>query len=157
MITRAKVIELVNNGYQAKVAIPIFGGSKIDKNGEPIVYNAIASICSMNNASNIIRVGDIVIVGFENEDIAKPIIIGQLFRPNIDLEGNIRVGLNLSTLSTTNMTRLSEDTYIGNVTPLQIQCLVGLDTNIKLALDNIKLALDELDERITVLENRNNQ
>lgn len=142
MITKAIVNEIIDNGHKAIITIPIFSSNMNDKEGNSLIYKATATICSLNNAYNIIRPNDIVIIGFENEDISKPVILGQLYRQNIDLEGDTRLGLNLSSLSTTDTSHLSSNTYIGNVTPENIEGLIGLQCNIQEEINKIKKYLN---------------
>lgn len=43
-----------------------------------------ASVCSIGGVSNIIHIGDIVIVGFEDNDMGKPIILGHLLTDSLN-------------------------------------------------------------------------
>lgn len=153
MITKAVVKQILEDGYKALVMIPIFSSSIEDKKGNGLMYTATATICSINNSSNLIREGDIVIVGFENEDIAKPIILGQLFRPNIDLEGELRVAFNLSNLTTNSTTKLDRNTYIGNVLPENIEGLIGLQCNVQEEINELKNEIQELRQLIINSQN----
>lgn len=141
MITKG-IVEEVLSQYKVKVRLPIFDGVKSNKNE---VLNS-ATICTLPSIDNVVTVGDIVFVGFEDNDLGKPIVIGQLFSSK---SNNTKSDLKLNTLYTESITKLSSSTWIGAITPKEINSLYGVR-------DFIQNQLDELNSRLKKLEGDNN-
>lgn len=79
MIQKA-IVESIENEYQVKVRIP-----KYDKmSGDGFSYNDLSTsiICSSPGTLVNYSVGDIVLVGFENDEINKPVVLGLLYTNN---------------------------------------------------------------------------
>lgn len=129
MVTKG-IIEKVNTPYEVKVNIPFLN----------TVQNAI--ICTLPQCNFIPNVGDIVIVSFEDYDINKPIIIGCLFKES----GNLSlIDLDVQSLTTKSITKLSDMTSIGDITYDELKYLKGLQQNIQSSLKNIEDRLDKLE------------
>ena len=130
MITKGIVEEILD--YKAKVRLPIYDGTASSNLGTKSSQLSSATICSLSNIKSPVQVGDIVWVGFEDNDDSKPIILGHLYKstPNISY-----AGLQLSTLDTKSTTKLYKDTYIGNIKPNEIAMLTGLKGNIQSQLN----------------------
>lgn len=139
MITKGIIDEIDN--HKALVRLPIFDGDDISRISTKSSNLSKATYCSIANIETPFAKGDVVFVGFEDNDSSKPIILGHLYKPT---KQSASPGLNLSTLNTTSTTRLSPTTYIGNVRPNEIAYLSGLKGNIQNQLDNL-------------LSNKNNQ
>lgn len=140
MITKG-IVEDVSNPYYVKVRMPIYDsieGSRDSTLNKDLNY---AAICSIPNTSNVVNKGDIVFIGFEDDDIGKPIIIGHLIKES----GNSTLNnLNINMLTTNSLTKLDDNTYIGSVNPSEIKMLVGLRAN-------IQQQIDYLQEQINIL------
>lgn len=145
MITKGIVVEVINN-YQAKVRLPIFNSIASSKEGTPDSQLNIATICSLPNCNNVVQKEDIVFVGFEDNDISKPIILGHLNRENM---GETYSSLDLTNFKTVGTTTLSSDTNIGDVKANEIGCLKGLQGNIQTQLNNTKNLLNNKVDKIT--------
>ena len=79
MIQKA-IVESIENNYQVKVRIP-----KYNKMANDVFsYNDLSTsiICSSPGTLVSYSVGDIVLVGFENNEIDKPVILGLLYTEN---------------------------------------------------------------------------
>ena len=145
MITKGIVEEIITP-YEIKVRLPLLDGIKESRQGVQTSDLSNAIISSLPNSENNVSVGDIVIVGFEDEDLGKPIILGHLYKETVS---ETQLDLTLRKLSTTSSTILSEETSIGEVTKNEIKALKNIRFNIQNQLDNIV-------ERLNTLENNNN-
>lgn len=158
MITKG-VVESVN-GYKAKVRLPIYDGLAGSRDATKTNDLTSASICSIANIENPVNAGDVVFVGFEDNDDSKPIILGHLYKSTKTKDNS---DLSARLLTTTSTTKLSMDTFIGSVKPLEIQMLTGLtgnvqtqfnelkntSTNISNELKEIKQSLNGVDDKIS--------
>ena len=140
MITKGIVEEVL--GTKAKVRLPIYDGIDGAKNSTKTKDLYSATICSLPNIDNPVSVGDIVFVSFEDNDNSKPVILGHLYRKE-KTENNSDINVRLLTVNST--TKLTKDTFIGEVKPLEIQMLQGLRGNIQSQFNDIK---DDLDKNI---------
>lgn len=162
MVTKGVVEEII--GYKAKVRLPIFDDIASSSTSIKSKDLSSATLCSLANADYALSIGDVVYVAFEDNDNDKPVILGHLYR---EKKTNTTPGLSLSTLSTTSTTKLSEETYIGNVSPLEIKYLTGTTSNIQDQIDklsdrinNISISggsggsidLSDITDRIDILE-----
>jgi hypothetical protein len=146
MITKAIVEEIISP-YSARVRMPILNAIKGAKQSTPTDELSIATICTIPNAKNNINVGDIVFVGFEDNDYSKPIIIGHLFKENKtkDLYDNTSLDLVLRSLNVQYDTTLSSNTKIGEVIGKEIQCLQGIRSNIQKQIDDIEQSYGDVE------------
>lgn len=144
MITKGIVEDIIDT-YQVRVRLPIF--DKIDgaKNATKNEDLSIGTVCCLPNSSYQVNVGDVVFVGFEDNDISKPIILGQLYR---DVDSNTLMTLILGTLETKTSTVLSENTTIGDVSANEIKCLLGIKTNIQQQLNSIIEDISKIKEKL---------
>lgn len=139
------IIEEIISPYKLKIRIPIIHRLKNSAQFTSSEDLPDASICTIPYTYYHPRVGDIVIVGFENNDLGKPIILGYLFKEFAD---DSHLSMTLSSLSVSNTTQLSEDTTIGNITPAMLKQLAGIR-------NNIQKQLDDIEERLRLLEKVN--
>ncbi len=139
MITKAQILQLPKGAYtdkdgklvvdnKFKIYIPIFrraGESKDSKLSASIMY---ATLLYTPGSENGYRVGDIVYISFENNQMGNPIILGKLFlNTTQDVPNTASIigdNLNISGKAT-----LPKDTKIGEVTGNEIEKLFRLVSN----------------------------
>ena len=138
MLTKGIVEEVVSQ-YQVKVRLPIFNKSKDAIGATPKEELSDAIICTLPNSILGLQVGDIVIVGFEDNNTNKPIVLGCL---SVDTKSTSGSGLILSSLQVNLDTQLSKDTHIGEITPEEIQSLSKIKSNIQWQLDVLNQKID---------------
>ena len=78
MITKAIVTQLVPPN-KFKVRIPIFDGFSGQQGAVSDEHLSNATLCTLPNSDNVINVGDIVYVAFEDNDAGRPVILGHLY------------------------------------------------------------------------------
>jgi len=131
MLTKGIVEKLIDS-YRIKVRIPVYNKPSY-VNGATITNDLYeACICTLPNCSMNLQVGDIVILGFEDNDIAQPIILGCLYAKDINYS---KTDLVVSSIEALNSVNLPQDTYIGNVTPTDLGYLTGLKSNVQGQID----------------------
>lgn len=79
MIQKA-IVESIENEYQVKVRIPKY--DKMSTDGFSYDELSTSIICSSPGTLVNYSVGDIVLVGFENDEINKPVVLGLLYTSN---------------------------------------------------------------------------
>lgn len=83
MIQKAIIEEIIQGGYQARVRIPRYNKAASSPTATDTGDLAIATICTFPGIHPSYQIGDIVFVGFENEEINQPVILGLLYRENM--------------------------------------------------------------------------
>ena len=83
MIQKAIIEEIVANGYQARVRIPRYNKASSSPTATDKQDLAIATICTYPGIHPSYQIGDIVFVGFENDKVNQPVILGLLYRENM--------------------------------------------------------------------------
>ena len=80
MITRA-IVEAVSssNPRKFKVRIPIFDNIATAREHTGFKDLSEASACTLPNADDVIAVGDSVFVGFEDNDLGRPVVLGHIY------------------------------------------------------------------------------
>ena len=147
MITKG-IVESIISKYSVKVRLPILDGIKESKGSVPTNDLSEATICTMPNGECNLSVGDVVFVGFEDNDIGRPVVLGCLYREVADdLVESSSADLTLRKLTTTSTTSLSEMTSIGIVKPEEIKTLSGARFNIQNQLDNLDERIDRGDDK----------
>lgn len=141
MITRGIVEEVVNK-YQVRVRIPIYHKSATAPFATPTRELNEGAICTVPNCHPNYRVGDIVLLGFEEEDIGKPVIIGMLYS---EVSTSTCCDQLFSSLAVSTNCKLPYETAIGNVHSNNISCLEGLITNVQQQFDSIIRRLEVLE------------
>lgn len=142
MITKGIVEEILTN-YSIKVRLPILDSIEGTRDATPTSDLSEAIICAAPNSEINFTIGDIVIVGFEDNDDSKPIILGFLSKES----GNISsISNNLSKLNVNVSAKLPKDTSIGNVSSQDISMLQGAKFNIQSQLDNSNTSINELEK-----------
>lgn len=134
MITRG-IIEEVKNKYLIKIRIPILNRTNLSNVRTPTDNLNEGVICTMPNFDPNVKVGDVVIVGFEDNDLGKPIVLGYLYRKNM---GETLADLTIGNFEVKGSTKLGENASIGNVTAQEIKYLSGAKGNIQKQINLIK-------------------
>ena len=134
MITKGIITEIVDK-YYAKVRLPLYEGISASNNYVRNENLSTATICVLPNCEPNFQVGDIVFVGFEDNDMGKPIILGMLY---CETSKRSFASMTLNSLSVDVDTHLSDATYIGDVSPTDIQNLKGATGNIQKQIDEIQ-------------------
>jgi hypothetical protein len=143
------IIEKILDDYTVKVRIPF-----LHKISSALNYTLTedlpnSQICTLPNTRPNIRVGDVVIVGFENNDLSRPLILGHLFSDN---ESTTACSPVFNSMEVRYDTILGSNTSIGDITPQQLQCLLGVKENIQQQLNIIKTDLSLMQEEINRLK-----
>lgn len=89
MITRAIVTDLDYDNCRIQVRIPILDGIESDQNETPNSELNWASVLCIPGLENQYKEGDVVIVGFEDNDLGRPIILGYLMLKGTKLTSNL--------------------------------------------------------------------
>ena len=135
MITKGIVEEL--KGYQAKVRLPIYDGLANTKNATSNENLSYATVCVTTNLNNSLNVGDIVYVSFEDNDKGKPVILGQLYKEEMNTLADIKLNsANINQLTFNKNASLPQNTSIGSISSKEIAALSGIKDNIQNQIDN---------------------
>lgn len=142
MITKAIVEEIVSP-YQVKVRVPT-----LDRNSSsPLSTNSdnlnVATICSLPHCYINVQVGDVVFIAFEDNTYYRAVILGHLSREAMT---NSYADVTFGNLTALASAQLPKDTYIGEVTSKDINCLVGVTANIQKQLDSLKEQINQITE-----------
>lgn len=135
------IIEGKISNYKFKVRIPSL--HKILKAVGASVNQSIptAIVTISPGVYPALKTGDVVLVGFEDGDIDKPIIVGLLFSEN---SLNTFSDIFSSSLNVKVNATLPEDTTIGEVSSANIKQLRGVNINLQTQLDNINTRIDDI-------------
>lgn len=125
MITKAIVTEVIDK-YKVKLTIPVLANDDTLSSGVPY-----AITCTIPNLNITFRVGDVVIVGFEDNDYLKPIILGFLYK---------EVPPQSVTDMTVNTLKVNTDLIVGEV-------------NYLTKLKELEKSIIELDRKIQQINN----
>ena len=140
------IIENIIDRFTAQVRIPAL--HKLNNyNGAMTANNLpIAAVCALPNSEIHFQVGDIVIVGFENNEEDKPIILGYLYT---DIPITDRLSLIPESITVTNNSSLPAATTIGEIKSSEIYALKDVSDNIQKQLKHLQDQIDELREKVT--------
>lgn len=148
MITKGIVEEILTD-YSIKVRLPILDSIEGTRDATSTSDLSEAIICTTPNSEINFTVGDIVVVGFEDNDDSKPIILGFLSKES----GNTSsISNNLSKLNVNVSAKLPKDTSIGNISSQDISMLQGAKFNIQSQLNNTNEAIDNTNTSVDKLE-----
>lgn len=143
MITRAIIEEKINE-YEYRVRIPIF-----DRAANTSLSTATKDLCIAvaslpKGVYNSLQKDDVVFVGFENNEVDSPIILGQLYREALrDL--NTQPTVSFDNLEVNNQVVLPTNINIGELN-------YGELFNLKNSTENIQDQLNSLKEKINNLQ-----
>ena len=144
MITKAIVEEVKDDGFTIKVRIPIIDAIEGAKNATTSDLLSEAPICTISNVYNTVNKGDIVFVGFEDNDIGKPIVLGSLSLNKARATDSTKADIIARSLQVTSMVTLPDSTTIGRVTDKEIACLAGVKSGIQSQIDNLRKEIEIL-------------
>lgn len=135
------IIEELLTPTLVRVRIPIIHKLKNVPNGTPTSELGTAIICTLPNCTPNLKVDDVVIVGFEDNDYGKPIIFGVLFTGEPD--GTLS-DLKLGSLEVVTETVLSTNTTIGKIKYEELSKLSGLTDNVQSQINLINEKIDKI-------------
>lgn len=106
----------INNTVICDVDISLFRSTVNKYNAENKLYGSIytATICTPPGLYMPYEVGDVVYIGFVNNTISNPVILGKVHK-NLPKEGESSSYAYFKTLNVTDRVRLSENTTIGDI------------------------------------------
>ncbi len=153
MVTKGIVEEIVS-ANEVKVRMPVYDKIASNGTGTGSDNEAIASICCFPNVDISINVGDIVYLGFEDNNRQKPIVLGYL---NGSFDSNRYTSVSLSSLKVNNRVQFPIDTSIGDVSYTEIEKLKNLTTNIQEYLNKLNDLKDKILDKIKIGEEKNTE
>lgn len=74
------IIESIVSAYEYKVRIPRYDKLVTTPGAVPTDNLSSAIVCSIPSTKVSFAIGDIVLIGFENDELTKPVILGLLYR-----------------------------------------------------------------------------
>lgn len=134
MITKA-IIEEILSDYKVRVRIPILDSSTNYKQSTSNSNLSEAIICTLPKCIFAPSVGDIVLIGFEDFDLGKPVILGCLFKESGNLS---KLNIEVECLKANSTIQLSKDTTIGDITYKDLEEVVKLKNNFQSIIDTLK-------------------
>lgn len=140
MVTKAIVDEILTP-YLIKVRIPLIDGAENSRDGTLKENLCESTICSLPNSSNLVSIGDIVYVAFEDGDYAKPVIIGHLIKESKNI---VYPDIESRVFKVYSMADLPKETTIGSVLPIEIEKLSGIKSNIQKQIDYLQEQINAL-------------
>lgn len=143
MITKAYIEEIEDN-YTVKVRIPIFNKSRESSDCTPTSELNKAYFLTLPNLRITPQIGDTVIVGFENNDRSKPVILGFLYcnKKEESISDTI-----LHSLVVDGEAVLPSNTSIGGISSKQISFLSNLREDVQIQIDQILYRLTTLESK----------
>ena len=138
MIVKAIIdSKVADNKY--RIRVPVY--DKIKSSSLSSDNLSIADVCSSVNCNLNLSTNDVVYVSFENNDRAKPVIIGSL-------SNNSRSNYVLNSLIVSNFAKLPSNIKIGNITYKELSCLINLNDNLENQLLSINNDLHNVEKSI---------
>lgn len=119
MITRAIINKIDYESNKIRVRIPIYDGAQNSQESTSDDDLSWASVLCIPGLTVDYKIGDIVIVGFEDDDIGKPIILGYLRLVNGESD-EARISANLNNLTVNDKLSTSTNVKFGKLTYEQI-------------------------------------
>lgn len=119
MITRAIINKIDYESNKIRVRIPIYDGAQNSQESTSDDDLSWASVLCIPGLIIDYKIGDIVIVGFEDDDIGKPIILGYLRLSNGESD-EARISANLNNLTVNDKLSTSTNVKFGKLTYEQI-------------------------------------
>jgi len=146
VLTRAIIVEVLNDGYQAKVRIPTINKSAESASATPDSALYTATICCEPGCEPLYRKDDVVFVSFEEGREELPVIMGLLSRKT-----KTEASSNLTTraLNVDVTCKLPEETTIGSISASDL-------SQIKNIQGNIQGQINLINDRTIITENNKN-
>ena len=123
MLTKAYVEEIVSD-YQVRVRIPIFDKFASSQGATTTEQLSISPICTIPGGRYNYAVGDIVFVTFEDNDLGRPVILGQLYA---DIDNKGLASLTVDSIEVQQEAVLPEKTTIGNISSQKLRDMSQFD------------------------------
>ena len=123
MVTKGFVVEKGESLY--KIRIPLFDRINGDIAATSDADLSYAPVCSQVSCSYDLSVGDVVFVGFEENNRYKPVVLGVLYGTK-----NSDTSITLNTLTANNDVSFPFDSTICNIKGEEIACISGVKENI---------------------------
>lgn len=149
MITRAYITEVITS-KKVRVRIPIY--DRVEKAGLSVSNDdlSIATICTPPNMVYNPQVGDVVFVGFEDNDMGKPVVVGYLLsasqRSDLETTETSAPEVDALFLSVSKNATLPYNTNIGSVTPEDIKALENTSGNLQAQIDALSSRIEALEK-----------
>lgn len=140
MLTKAIVESVVDKNHY-KVRIPLYNKEKNAIGSTPTSNLNVATVCATQGTYPSYVEGDVVWVGFEQDLISKPVIIGEL---NNSLRISNLPELNCSSLQVDTNCNLPLDININGLSYQELRCLVDIKNNIQQQLDLLDARIKNL-------------
>lgn len=149
MICRGIIEEIIDR-YQVRVRIPIM--HQIENTAQFIINKDLpaASICTSPSTYLNLSVGDVVIVGFENQDLGRPIILGYLYTGEFSTTA---ASQSFNSIQVLNDAKLPASTIIGSVSSEELQRLAGLKDNLQGQIDLLNIRISDLENKVKQIFN----
>jgi hypothetical protein len=141
------IVEEILNPFTIKVRIPLI--HRIKNSTQHVVNKSLpeASICTLARSHPNLCIGDVVVVGFEANDLSKPIILGHLYKESFD---NSAESIELNDLNVISETHLSKNTSIGDVSSFELAQLHGVRDNLQNQIDILVSKIQKLEEKLNI-------
>lgn len=131
MITKAYIIDIIDK-YRVRVRIPIFNKSYSSPSSTPTDSLSVATICTLPGVVPNYKVGDVVYVGFEEDIISKPVVLGILCYLGMDKSSS---DATFNSMSVGSVATLPQQTSVGNISPKELDTLKGVRGSIQNQID----------------------
>ena len=141
MLTKGEIVSIDYAGSTCKVHVPYFDGTV---GGDPFIEQA--TIITQPGIYGGYKVGDIVVVGFEDKELSRLIVLGKLFT-GIENETEARGTINCQSLKVETKTNLPADTNISSSKNEDVAAVEGSVT------DSNSNNLVDIINRLTGVEN----
>lgn len=142
MIRRA-IVEKVLTNYLVKVRIPEVDRSLTSSLNVSTDNLGEMTVCTPPGYKPYIKVGDIVIVSYDEFNPDQSVILGYLFR---EQPVNTLSDADLNSLAVLSEATLPLETSIGNVKSNELQCLVGLNENVQKQINDLSTRIKNIEE-----------
>ena len=144
MITRG-IVEKLLTPYEIKVRIPLLDRIPISSVSTDVDSLNTAVVCTLPRCDVNLRPGDIVFVGFEDNQYDQVVILGVLYKETLTKESPNQ---QLQNLNVFGEAVLPQQTSIGDVTANNIKCLQGCKINIQQEIEMLKIQLENLKTQV---------